>query len=190
MAAERSRMLALGTPAPQFDLPDTVSGNQVSLADLADRKALVVVFLCNHCPYVVHVQHGLADFGNDYAGSDVAIVGISANDAETYPDDAPERLGAVARERGYNFPVLYDETQGVAKAYTAACTPDFFLFGPNRTLVYRGRFDNSRPNSGVPVTGEDLRAATDAVLNDTPAPDIQYPSIGCSIKWRPGNEPD
>ena len=189
MAAEKSTMLELGTPAPDFDLFDTVSGNSVRLADLADRRALVVVFLCNHCPYVVHIQQGLVDFRNDYAGSEVSIVGISANDAETYPDDAPDRLGAVARERGYGFPVLYDETQEVAKAYTAACTPDLFLFGPNRTLVYRGRFDGSRPGSGVPVTGEDLRAAVDAVLSDRPVSGIQYPSMGCSIKWRPGNEP-
>ena len=189
MSAEKSTMLALGTPAPDFDLADTVVGDRVRLADLADRKALVVVFLCNHCPYVVHIQQGLVDLGNDYAGSDVHIVSISANDAETYPDDAPDRLGAVARERGYRFPVLYDETQEVAKAYTAACTPDFFLFGPNRTLAYRGRFDSSRPNSGVPVTGKDLRAAVEAVLGDRPVPEDQYPSMGCSIKWRPGNEP-
>ena len=189
MAVEKSTMLALGTPAPDFDLSDTVSGNRVRLADLADRKALIVVFLCNHCPYVVHIQQGLVDFGNDYAGSEVSIVGISANDAETYPDDAPDRLGAIARERGYRFSVLYDETQEVAMAYTAACTPDFFLFGPDRTLVYRGRFDSSRPNSGVPVTGEDLRAALDSVLSDRPVQVNQYPSMGCSIKWRPGNEP-
>ena len=189
MAAEKSTMLALGTHAPDFELSDTVSGNPVRLADLADRKALVVVFLCNHCPYVVHIQQGLVDFSSDYSGSDVAIVAISANDAETYPDDAPERLGAVARERGYSFPVLYDQTQEVAKAYTAACTPDFFLFGQDRTLVYRGRFDSSRPSSAVPVTGEDLRAALDAVLGDLPVPGGQYPSMGCSIKWRPGNEP-
>ena len=189
MALEKSTMLKLGTPAPDFNLTDTVSGDQVCLADLADRKALVIIFLCNHCPYVVHIQQGLAAFGNDYSGADVAIVGISSNDAVTYPDDAPERLGAVARERGYSFPVLYDETQEVAKTYTAACTPDFFLFGPDRKLVYRGRFDSSRPNSGVPVTGEDLRAALDAVLADRPVGIGQYPSMGCSIKWRPGNEP-
>ena len=189
MALEKSTMLALGTAAPDFNLVDTVSGGAVALADLEQSKALVVIFLCNHCPYVVHIQQGLVDFGNDYAGEDVAVVGISANDALTYPDDAPERLGAVARERGYNFPVLFDETQEVAKAYTATCTPDFFLFGPDRKLVYRGRFDRSRPNSGVPVTGEDLRAALDAVLAGRPVTIGQYPSMGCSIKWRPGNEP-
>ena len=189
MALEKSTMLALGTSAPDFNLTDTVSGNLVSLADLGESKALVVMFLCNHCPYVVHIQQGLADFGNDYAGTDAAIVAISANDAVTYPDDAPDRLGAVARERGYNFPVLFDETQEIAKAYTAACTPDFFLFGPGRKLVYRGRFDSSRPNSGIPVTGEDLRSALDAVLADRPVTSRQYPSMGCSIKWKPGNEP-
>lgn len=189
MAVEKSTMLALGTNAPDFNLTDTVSGDPVALGDLEQSKALVIIFLCNHCPYVVHIQEGLSDFGNDYAGADVAIVGISANDAVTYPDDAPERLGAVARERGYNFPVLFDDTQEVAKAYTAACTPDFFLFGPDRKLVYRGRFDNSRPNSGIPVTGEDLRSALDAVLADRPVTTGQYPSMGCSIKWKPGNEP-
>ena len=189
MPAATSTMLALGTPAPGFDLPDTVSGNRVSLRDVAGNKALVVMFICNHCPYVVHIQQGLVDFGRDYAGADVAVVGISANDAVGYPDDAPDMLGKVARGRGYLFPVLYDETQEVAKSYTAMCTPDFFLFGPERTLVYRGQFDGSRPGSGVPVTGEDLRAALDAVLEDRPVTGKQYPSMGCSIKWKPGNEP-
>ena len=190
MPAATSTMLALGTPAPGFDLPDTVSGNRLSIHDVADRKALVVMFICNHCPYVVHIQQGLVEFGRDYSGTDVAIVGISANDARSYPDDAPDLLGRVARRRGYLFPVLYDETQEVAKSYTATCTPDFFLFGPERTLVYRGQFDSSRPGSGVPVTGEDLRAALDAVLEDLPVTESQYPSMGCSIKWKPGNEPN
>ena len=190
MPAATSSMLALGTPAPGFDLPDTVTGERIRLEDLSDRKALVVIFLCNHCPYVVHVQEGLADFGRDYAGADVAIVGISSNDAERYPDDAPDQLGAVARRRGYRFPVLYDETQEVAKSYTAACTPDFFLFGPERTLLYRGQFDGSRPGSGTPVTGQDLRSALDAVLENRSVAGTQYPSIGCSIKWKPGNEPN
>ncbi len=188
MAVE-STMLALGTPAPDLDLMDTVSGERIKLADVAGEKALVVIFLCNHCPYVKHVQEGLVAFGNDYAGEDVAIVAVGSNDAVAYPDDGPEQLGAVARELGYSFPVLFDEDQDVAKAYTAACTPDFFVFGPKRTLVYRGRFDESRPNSGVPVTGADLRGAVDAVLADQPVADIQYPSMGCSIKWKPGNEP-
>jgi peroxiredoxin len=187
--AMESTMLALGTPAPDFDLPDTVSGERVKLAELAASKALVVIFLCNHCPYVKHVQQGLVAFGTDYAGGDVAIVAIGSNDAEAYPDDAPEQLGAVARQLGYPFPVLYDESQEVATAYTAACTPDFFVFGPGRELAYRGRFDASRPGSGNPVTGADLRAAVDAVLGDAPPLDDQLPSIGCSIKWRPGNEP-
>lgn len=190
MAVEKSTMLALGTPAPDFDLIDTVTSKHVRLGDLAGPKALVVIFLCNHCPFVVHIQEGLVSFANDYAGSDTAIVGISANDAVTYPDDAPERLAAVARDRGYRFPVLYDETQEVAKAYTAACTPDFFLFGPDRRLAYRGRFDRSRPGSGAAVTGEDLRTALDAILEGRPVEVAQHPSMGCSIKWKPGNEPD
>ena len=187
MAVE-STMLPLGTPAPDFSLADTVSGGVVGLEELTGR-ALVVMFICNHCPYVKHVQQGLVEFGKDYADKDVSIVGIGSNDAVTYPDDSPEQLGAVAREYGYTFPVLFDETQEVAKAYTAACTPDFFVFGPDRALAYRGRFDASRPNSGVPVTGQELRAAVDAVLAGVDAPAEQYPSIGCPIKWKSGNEP-
>ncbi len=190
MPAASSSMLPLGTTAPHFDLVDTVSGDQVTLGSFADRKALVVIFLCNHCPYVVHIQEGLARFSEDYQDADVGIVGISANDAETYPDDAPDRLGEIARQRGYRFPVLFDESQDVAKSYTAACTPDFFLFGPDRTLAYRGQFDSSRPGSGTPVTGNDLRAALDSVLADRPVANPQQPSLGCSIKWKPGNEPD
>lgn len=186
--AVSSRMLALGTTAPDFSLPDVVSGETVSLAGL-EGKAVVVVFLCNHCPYVLHVQDGLVEFGADYAGDDVSIVGISSNDVAAYPDDAPDRLAAVAREKGYAFPILFDETQDVAKAYGAACTPDFFVFGPERTLVYRGQFDGSRPGSDIPVTGESLRAAVDAVLAGDPVPEDQRPSLGCSIKWKPGNEP-
>ncbi len=187
MALE-STMLALGTPAPGFDLPDAVGGGRIKLDDLSS-KALVVMFICNHCPYVKHVQAGLAAFGKDYEDADVDIVAISSNDVAQYPDDSPEQIAAISKEVGYTFPVLYDESQDVAKAYTAACTPDFFLFGPDRTLVYRGRFDESRPNSGVPVTGVDLRAALDAVLADTALPTGQFPSMGCGIKWKPGNEP-
>lgn len=187
MAIE-STMLSLGTAAPGFDLPDTVGGGSVALGDLSS-KALVVMFICNHCPYVKHVQAGLADFGHYYADRDVDIIAISSNDAVQYPDDGPEQLRVVSKEVGYTFPVLYDESQDVAKAYTAACTPDFFLFGPDRTLVYRGRFDESRPNSGLPVTGADLRAALDAVLTDSAVSAGQYPSMGCGIKWKPGNEP-
>lgn len=188
MAVE-STMLALGTSAPDFDLVDTVGGGRVRLGQLAGTKVLVVMFLCNHCPYVQHVQAGLVAFSRDYADADVAIVAIGSNDPDAYPDDGPEQLGAVARRLGYGFPVLFDDTQDVAKAFTAACTPDFFVFGPDRTLVYRGRFDASRPGSDTPVTGEDLRGAVDAALRGEPAPEPQRPSIGCSIKWKPGNEP-
>ena len=186
--AVSSTMLPLGTKAPDFSLTDTVSGEVVSLGDLTG-KGVVVMFICNHCPYVKLVRDGLAAFGRDYAEADVDIVAISANDAGAYPDDAPEQLAAIAREAGYTFPVLYDETQEVAKAYTAACTPDFFVFDESRSLVYRGQFDDARPNAGTPVTGKDLRAAVDAVLaGETPSAD-QRPSIGCNIKWRAGNEP-
>jgi peroxiredoxin len=187
--AVSSTMLPLGTKAPDFSLTDTVSGEVVSLGDLTG-KGVVVMFICNHCPYVKLIRDGLAAFGRDYADADVDIVAISANDAGAYPDDAPEQLAAVAREAGYTFPLLHDETQEVAKAYTAACTPDFFVFDESRSLVYRGQFDDARPNAGTPVTGKDLRAAVDAVLaGEAPSTD-QRPSIGCNIKWRPGNEPD
>ncbi|HUG74299.1 MAG TPA: thioredoxin family protein [Acidimicrobiia bacterium] len=188
--ATTSTMLPLGTTAPPFSLPDTVSGRTVSLDDYAGNKALLVMFICNHCPFVKHVRDGLAALGRDYAGADVGIVAISSNDPTDHPDDSPEAMAAEAREAGYVFPYLYDETQEVAKAYTAICTPDFFLFGPDRTLVYRGRMDESRPNMPLPVTGEELRAAIDAVLADEPVSEDQYPSMGCTIKWLPGNAPD
>lgn len=188
MAVE-SHMLALGTEAPDFALTDTVSGETVKLVDFAGSPALVVAFICNHCPYVKHIQRGLVDLGRDYRDSDAAIVAISSNDPDAYPEDTPEELGRVAGELGYEFPVLFDETQEVARAYAAACTPDFYVFGPDRTLAYRGRFDPSRPNSGIPVTGEDLRAAIDDVLAGRDVSGEQYPSMGCSIKWRPGNQP-
>lgn len=187
--AVTSTMLPLGTVAPAFALPDTVSGDPVSLADFGDKIALLVMFICNHCPYVKHVQGELVRLGVDYERSELGIVAIGSNDPETYPEDGPEQLGREARRLGYRFPLLFDETQGVAKAYTAACTPDFFLFGPDRRLVYRGQLDGARPGNGVPVTGEDLRAAIDAVLAGRPVPEDQRPSVGCSIKWRPGNEP-
>lgn len=187
--AVTSTMLPLGTEAPDFALPDTVSGEIMSLADFASAKALVVMFICNHCPYVQHVADELVALGRDYAGTDVAVVAISANDPVAYPDDAPEKLAAEAEERGYRFPYLFDASQEVAKAYTAACTPDFFVFGPDRTLVYRGRLDESRPGTNVPVTGAELRAAIEAVRNGQPVAGEQYPSMGCNIKWRPGNEP-
>ena len=185
MALTPSTMLPLGTPAPDFELSDTVSGELVSLAGFASKKALVVMFICNHCPYVKHVQAELVKLGQDYEKSGAALVAISANDAAAYPEDAPKRLGAEARRAGYRFPYLHDETQEVAQAYHAACTPDFFVFGPERTLVYRGQLDASRPGNGIPVTGADLRAAIDAVLAGAPVPPDQKPSVGCNIKWRP-----
>jgi peroxiredoxin len=188
--AVTSTMLALGTEAPDFSLADVVSGRTIGLHDFDDREALLVMFICRHCPYVTHVRAALAQLGRDHASSELGIVAIGANDPAAYPEDAPESLAAEAVEGGYTFPYLFDETQAVAKAYTAACTPDFFLFDPDRKLVYRGQFDSSRPNSGVSVTGEDLRAAIDAVLEGRPVSADQRPSVGCSIKWRPGNEPD
>lgn len=184
-----STMTALGTEAPPFALPDVTTGRQVRLEDFAERQALLVMFICRHCPYVAHVREGLARMGSDYVDADVAIVAIGANDPAEYPEDAPESLAEEARTAGYRFPYLFDETQEVAKAYGAACTPDFFLYDAERRLVYRGQLDASRPGNGIPVTGEDLRAAIDAVLEGRPIPADQRPSIGCSIKWRPGNEP-
>ncbi len=184
-----STMLPLGTPAPDFSLTDTVTGNTVSIGDCTG-KSLVVMFICNHCPFVIHIQDGLVSFGNDYRDADVSMVGISANDAKKYPGDAPDKLADMARRNGYAFPYLYDETQEVAKSYTAACTPDFFVFDSDRTLVYRGQFDSSRPSNSIPVTGSDLRAAVEAVLADQEVSPVQRPSIGCNIKWIPGQEPD
>lgn len=187
--AVASTMLALGTLAPDFELPDVTTGRVVRSADLDDRAALLVMFICRHCPYVGHVRSGLAELGRDYEGSDVGIVAISANDPETHPEDAPESLAEEARLAGYTFPYLFDESQAVAAAYTAACTPDFFLFDRDRRLVYRGQFDDSRPRNGLPVTGTDLRAAIEAARAGRPVAPDQRPSVGCSIKWRPGNEP-
>jgi peroxiredoxin len=188
MAVE-SQMLPLGTEAPDFALPDVVTGETVKLADLSDANALLVMFICRHCPYVRHVRGGIAALGHDYAESGLAIVGISPNDPNEYPEDAPESLAQDAREAGYTFPYLFDETQEVAKAYHAACTPDFFLFDRERRLVYRGQLDDSRPRNDVPVTGRDLRAAIDATLAGRAVSGDQFPSVGCSIKWRAGNEP-
>lgn len=187
--AVTSTMLALGTAAPDFALPDVTTGRTVRLADLDGTAALLVMFLCRHCPYVTHVRGGIAQLGHDYAGADIAMVAIGPNDPDAYPEDAPESLAEEARTAGYPFPYLFDESQEVAKAYTAACTPDFFLFDADRRLVYRGQFDDSRPRNDVPVTGVDLRAAIDAVLAGRPTAEDQRPSVGCSIKWRPGNEP-
>jgi len=182
-------MLELGTKAPDFRLPDT-KGNEVSLSDFADSKALLVVFMCNHCPFVKHVREGLVKLAKDYAEKGVGVVGISANDVANYPQDSPDKMAQEAEKYGYPFPYLFDETQEVAKAYRAACTPDFFVFDRDRKLVYRGQMDPSRPDNGVPVTGKDIRAAIDAVLEGKPVSEDQIPSVGCNIKWKPGNEPD
>jgi peroxiredoxin len=182
--AEQSTMLPLGTIAPEFRLPDP-SGKIFSSADFAGAPALLVVFMCNHCPYVKHVQAAFTDLAKEYQLKGAAIVGINSNDAENYPDDRPEKMAEEIRSAGYTFPYLYDESQSVAKAYRAACTPDFFLFDRDRRLVYRGQFDDSRPKNGVPVTGSDLRAALDAVLAGCAVPAAQKPSVGCSIKWKP-----
>ena len=183
-------MLELGIPAPEFRLPDVVSGKTISLETFKSKQGLLVMFICRHCPYVVHVKEELAQLGRDYANKSLGIVAISANDAKHYPDDAPDKLGQMAKQLGFTFPFCYDETQEAAKAYTAACTPDFFLFGNDRKLVYRGQLDESRPGSGKPVTGRDLRAAIDAVLAGKPVSTKQMPSMGCNIKWKPGREPD
>jgi len=188
MALTPSTMLALGTAAPDFRLPDT-NGKTVALADFASAPALVVMFICNHCPYVRHIRSGLAEFGREYQKRGAAIVAISANDIETHPEDSPARMAQEAKAAGYTFPYLYDASQAVAKAYKAACTPDIYLFDKGRKLVYRGQFDASRPGNGVPVTGKDLRAAVDAVLGGKPVAPVQTQSIGCNIKWKPGNEP-
>jgi peroxiredoxin len=185
MALTPSTMLPLGTTAPEFALPD-ISGKKVSLADFKGSSALLVMFICNHCPYVKHLRAGLAQLGKDYQSKGVAIVAINANDVKNYPDDSPVRMKEEAASAGYHFPYLYDETQNVAKAYRAACTPDFFLFDGDLKLVYRGQFDASRPGNGVQVTGQDLRAAMDAVIAGRPVPKDQKPSIGCNIKWKGG----
>jgi peroxiredoxin len=182
-------MLELGTQAPDFSLPDVVSGRTISPGTFKGDKALLVMFICRHCPYVKHVQKELARLGMDYRDRGVGVVAISSNDVATHPEDAPQSLKEMAGDLGFTFPFCYDESQAVAKAYTAACTPDFFLFGGKRRLVYRGQLDDSRPDNGVPVTGRDLRAALDAVLAGRPVDPGQKPSLGCNIKWRPGNEP-
>ena len=187
MAAVESQMLPLGTAAPAFSLPDP-DGEVFSLRDVA--AAYLVMFICNHCPYVKHVREELARIGREYAERNVAIYAINSNDASTHPGDSPEKMKQEAAEWGYVFPYLYDASQDVAKAYRAACTPDFFLFDADRKLVYRGQLDDSRPSNDAPVDGRDLRAALDAVLGGDPVPEPQKASIGCNIKWRPGNEPE
>ena len=193
--AVSSTMLPLGTPAPDFALPSVVSGETISLEDFAEKEALLVVFLCAHCPYVVHVQPELARLARDYFARGVGIVGITSNDVIEYPQDSPAMTAAMAKSAGLGFPIAYDGSQEVAKAYTAACTPDFFLFGRDRTLVYRGQLDSSRPGRGPDrpgagaLDGADLRAAMDAILAGQPVNPAQKPSIGCNIKWKPGHEP-
>jgi peroxiredoxin len=186
--AVNSVMLPLGTPLPAFDLPDP-SGTRYRTADHADAPGVLVAFLCNHCPYVKHVADGLGRLAKGWQGDGLVVLGVSSNDVDAYPDDGPDKMGPFARQHGWDFPYLVDETQEVALAYKAACTPDFFLFGRGGTLAYRGRLDASRPNSGVPVTGDELDAGVRAVLAGQPAPTDQFPSMGCSIKWKPGNEP-
>lgn len=196
MAATPSTMLPLGTPMPHFALPEVATGRIVTPDDFAGHSALVVIFLCSHCPYVQHVAPELARMAKDYAGQSVGIVGITSNDVSAYPEDAPEPTARWAREAGLTFPILFDETQEVAKAFTAACTPDFYLFGPERTLVYRGQLDDSRPSRGPDrpgrgeLNGKSLREAIDALTLGRPVDERQVPSIGCNIKWRPGNEPN
>lgn len=187
--AMASVMLPLGTEAPAFQLRDVVTDKMVSLDSFAGKSALLVMFLCRHCPYVQHVQNEIAKIGRDYADTGLGIIGISSNDPVSYPDDAPERLKDMARRLGFRFPFCFDETQEAAKAYKAACTPDFYLFDGRRRLVYRGQLDDGRPGNNKPVTGRDLRAAVDAVLAGKPVDSNQKPSIGCSIKWKPGNAP-
>lgn len=190
MVLVASTMLPLGTQAPDFALPETTSGRTVRLADFAGKKTLLVMFLSRHCPYVKHVQAELAKLARDHSTRDLGIVAIASNDADKYPDDAPASLAEQAKEAGFSFPYLYDKDQAVAKAYRAACTPDFFVFDAGRHLAYRGQLDESRPGNGKPVTGRDLRAALESVLSGKAAAAEQRPSAGCNIKWKPGNEPD
>ncbi len=189
MAVE-STMLSLGTPAPDFRLPEPLTGRTVSRDDFSSAPALLVIFMCNHCPYVTHVQKELARLVKDYQARGLAAVGISSNDVSVHAEDGPEMMAREVTAIGYTFPYLYDETQEIARAYRAACTPDFFLFDKARKLVYRGQMDGSRPGNGVPLTGGDLRQALDAVLTGAPVSSEQKPSRGCGIKWLPGKEPD
>ncbi|MEM7726495.1 MAG: thioredoxin family protein [Cyanobacteria bacterium P01_A01_bin.45] len=189
MALTASTMLSLGTQAPDFNLPEVVSGKNISLASFSHKKGLLVMFICRHCPFVKHVQTELAKLGNDYSQKDLGIVTISSNDVENYPDDSPQSLKQMSQELNFSFPLCYDATQEVAKAYTAACTPDFFLFDSDGKLVYRGQLDDSRPSNDKPVTGNDLRGAIEMLLANQPITGEQIPSIGCNIKWKADNEP-
>jgi peroxiredoxin len=188
MSLTPSAMLPLGTPAPDFELPDP-AGRRTGLADFQDFEGLVVAFICNHCPYVVHIRERLVALAREYQDRGIGFVAINANDIQAYPADAPHRMAELARELDMPFPYLYDQDQQTAKAFGAVCTPDFYLFDAHRRLVYRGQFDDSRPGSGQPVTGKDLRDAMDALLAHRPVSPDQKPSVGCSIKWKPGNEP-
>ena len=184
MAATPSNMLKLGTQAPDFELPDTVTGKNISLHDVQSEKVTVIMFICNHCPYVKHVRQELANLGNDYMPKGVSFLAISSNDVEHYPEDSPENMKKVAEACELPFSYLYDETQEVAKAYQAACTPDFYIFDGDLQLVYRGQLDDSRPGNNIPVTGQDVRNALDNILAGKPVDDYQKPSIGCNIKWK------
>jgi len=190
MALKDSTMLPLGTPLPHFELTDVRTSHVITPELFVGKQAVLVMFICRHCPYVVHVQEELAKLGRDYQNKNVGIVAISSNDVKNYPQDSPPRLKEMAEKLGLTFPYCYDESQQVAKAFRAACTPDFFLFNEDRKLVYRGQLDDSRPGNGKPVTGGDLRTALDAVLEGQSVPDVQIPSAGCNIKWKAGNEPD
>lgn len=189
MVKTASTMLALGTIAPSFELTDVVSGKLISLENFSDRQALLLMFICQHCPFVKHVQEELSRIGQDYSEKSLGIIAISANDIDKYPNDSPSKLKEMATVLNFNFPICYDESQSVSKVYTAACTPDFFLFDSDLRLAYRGQLDDSRPGNDIPVTGKDLRQAIDLVLTGQPAQSTQMPSIGCNIKWKPGNEP-
>jgi len=189
MVMTASTMLPLGTEAPPFTLPD-IGGKTVSISDFDEADALLVVFMCNHCPFVKHIIDGFVALAKEYQGKGVAVVGINSNDVDGYPEDRPELMAKLAKAKGFTFPYLYDATQEVAKAYCAACTPDFFVFDGDRRLVYRGQMDESRPGNDEPITGADLRAALDAVLAGRSVPEEQRPSMGCNIKWKTGNEPN
>ena len=189
MVATASTMLPLGSSAPDFRLPDP-DGKWVSLGDFKEAPGLLVMFICNHCPFVKHIRQGLAEFGRDYQTRGLAVVAINSNDVDNYPEDSPSKMAEESQRVGYTFPYLYDERQEVAQAYQAACTPDFYLFDGEGRLAYRGQFDDSRPTNGKPVTGADLREAADSILEGRPVPQDQTPSLGCNIKWKSGNEPD
>jgi peroxiredoxin len=190
MAATPSTMLELGTEAPGFSLQEVRTGKLISPQSFSDQKALLIMFICAHCPYVKHIEDEIARIGRGYVSRSIGIIAISSNDAENHPDDGPEGLKAMAERLAFNFPLCYDETQAVAKSYRAACTPEFYLFDQNQKLYYRGQLDDSRPKNTLPVTGSDLRGALEAILAGQTAPEDQKPGIGCNIKWKKGNEPD